>query len=101
MRKIINYYGLDLFQLYFVFYIYKRGVIFFVFKFVLLDQNCNSKILKNFIDGFGRNNRELNLNFQIYFFLEFDVLYGFYEGIGLCILINVIKFVFEVNRKID
>lgn len=101
MRKITNYYGLDLSQLHLASYTYKRGAIFFAFKFVLSDQNCNSKTLENLIDGFGRNNRELNPNFQTYLLPEFDVLYGFHEGIGPCTPINATKSVPEVNRKID
>ena len=100
MRRITTYYGLDLSQLHLASYTYKHGVIFFAFKFELSDQNCNSKTLQTFIDGFGRNNRELNPNFQAYLLPEFDVLYGFHEGIELCIPPPAENSVPEVNKKI-
>ena len=102
MRKITNYYGLDLSKLHLAYITYKHGAIFFAFKFELSNQNCNSKTLQNLIDGFGTNNRELNPNFQTYLLPEFDVLYGFHEGIDLCTPPDEPKnSVPEVNRKID
>ena len=101
MRKITFYYGLDLSKLHLAYVTYKHGAIFFAFTFESSDQNCNSKTLQNLIDGFGTNNRELNPNFQPYLLPEFDVLYGFHEGIELCTPPDVEISVPEVNRKID
>ena len=100
MRKITNYYGLDLSQLHVAPYTYKHGAIFFAFKFELSDQNCNSETLQNLIDGFGRNNRQLNPNFQTYLLPEFNVLYGFHEPIELCTPPPAPNSAPEVNRKI-
>ena len=100
MRKITNYYGLDLSQLHVTPYTYKHGAIFFAFKFELSDQNCNSETLQTLIDGFGRNNRQLNPNFQTYLLPEFNVLYGFHEPIELCTPPPAPNSAPEVNRKI-
>ena len=100
MRKITDYYGLDLSRIHVASYTYEHGAIFFAFQFELSDQNCNSKTLQNLIDGFGKNNRELNPNFQTYLLPEFDVLYGFNEGIGLCTPPVSTNSAPEVNRKI-
>ncbi|KAL9973251.1 hypothetical protein ACROYT_G019679 [Oculina patagonica] len=84
MRKIAHYYGWDLSKLQVASYYYKHGAIFFAFQFELSNEDCNSASLKNLIDGFGSNNRQLNPNFKKSLLPEFDVMYGFHEGIGPC-----------------
>ena len=101
MKKISDYYGLDLSSLHVSSYTYKHGALFFTFQFEssAAYQDCNSQFLMNLKEGFG-NNRQLNPNFKSALLPEFRAMYGFYEGVGPCKMSPTTNTQPEVNSAI-
>ena len=87
LTKIIsNYYGVIETSLHVASYFYRHGYIFFTFQFQSSASyyDCNSAFLRNLKDGFG-NNKELNAEFKGSLGRAgFNVMYGFYKGLGPC-----------------
>ena len=100
MKKITGYYGYDITKLHVVSYTYEHGALFFTFQFQLSNEDCNSRDLKNLVDGFGSGNRQLNPNFKKYLLPDFEIMYGFHEGIGPCKTTPVPNTAPEVNNAL-
>ena len=82
INKLANYYGYDNSKLHVSSYTYMHGYLFFTFQFELLTLDCNSRELKNLVDGFGKS--KLNPELQKHLLPEFDIKYGYHGGIGPC-----------------
>ena len=101
LKKISEYYGLDLSNLHVLSYMNKHGALFLLFQFEssAAYEDCNSQFLMKLKEGFG-NNRQLNQKFRSALLPEFDVMYGFYEGIGPCKTPSIANTPPEVNSPI-
>ena len=102
LKKISNYYGLELSNMHVLSYMYKHGALFFTFQFFKSSaayEDCNSQFLMQLKEGFG-NDRQLNPNFRSALLPEFDVMYGFHEGIGPCKTTSFANTPPEVNSPI-
>ena len=101
-KSISDYYGVAETSLHVVSYFYRHGYIFFTFQFQSsgLDNDCNSAFLKNLKDGFG-NNKELNAAFKGSLGRAgFNVMYGFYKGLGPCMTPTTVNTPPQLNKPI-
>ena len=82
MKKISRYYGIELNQLRVSSYRYYHGALFFIFQLESSKVNagCNNQNLR---DGIG-NSMSLNPNLIEALRPEFQIMYGYVEGIGRC-----------------
>ena len=85
MTKIARYYGFPLDQLRVSSYKYYHGALFFTFQVdsSKVNADCDNQEFRALRDGIG-NNMRLNPNLIKALLPEFQIMYGYFEGMGRC-----------------